>query len=99
MKYYFKLFNAITDAIELLKSAQQEAEETFVSEKQVFFWRIPDSERCGLVKAEDPESAFSMLFDMLGGFLIELKGLTDGECFYEAERTSSTAPKSSQLEA
>ena len=33
-KMYFELFNKITDAIELLKEAQRDAEEKFVSSEQ-----------------------------------------------------------------
>ncbi len=33
-KLYFELFNKITDAIELLKEAQKDAEEKFVSSVQ-----------------------------------------------------------------
>ncbi len=33
-KLYFELFNKITDAIELLKKAQKDAEENFISSEQ-----------------------------------------------------------------
>ncbi len=33
-KMYFELFNKITDAIELLKKAQKDAEENFIAHEQ-----------------------------------------------------------------
>lgn len=92
MSYNFKLFNAVTDAIELLKTAQQNAEESLLSEETVFFWCSASSGRCGLVQAEDVESALEILFGRVNSSAIELKCLSDGESFYEADYSACSQP-------
>lgn len=98
MEYNYTLFNAVTDAIKVLQAAQQAAEEVAITAPQVFFWKALGENRCGFVQAEDPDAAISILFDELGEVAVELRRLEDTERFYEADCTSSTAPKSSQLE-
>ena len=41
---YTTLFNAITDAIEILVTAQQEAEEIFISKEAVLPFEVPSHE-------------------------------------------------------
>ncbi len=43
-KMYYELFNKITDVIELLKKARQDAEERFISADDFLWYPLPEEE-------------------------------------------------------
>ena len=51
MEYNVKLFNAITDAVNLLNKAQQEAEEAYLSAPELFLFRSLESSIFGVIRA------------------------------------------------
>lgn len=66
MEYNVKLFNAITDAVNLLNKAQQEAEEVYLSAPQLFLFRSLESSIFGVIRAGSREEAVQTLANELG---------------------------------
>ena len=66
MEYNVKLFNAITDAVNLLNKAQQEAEEVYLSAPQLFLFRSLESSIFGVIRAGSREEAVQILANELG---------------------------------
>ena len=66
MEYNVKLFNAISDAVELLEKAQQEAEEAYLSAPQLFLFRSLESSIFGIIRACTHEEAVQILAHELG---------------------------------
>ena len=66
LEYNVKLFNAISDAVELLEKAQQEAEEAYLSAPQLFLFRSLESSIFGVISAGTHEEAVQLLSHELG---------------------------------
>ncbi len=55
-KMYYTLFQGMTDAIERLKKAQQDAEWLYMDSNAADITVLPKNSRCDLVPGEDYES-------------------------------------------
>ena len=66
MEYNVKLFNAISDAVELLERAQREAEEAYLSAPQLFLFHSLESSIFGVIRAGSREEAVQILAHELG---------------------------------
>lgn len=66
MEYNVKLFNAITDAVDLLNKAQQEAEESYLSAPELFLFRSLESSIFGVIRTGNREEAVQILAHELG---------------------------------
>ena len=81
---YLILFNAISDAIEALQKAQEQAEDAYLFGAETFLFRVIGSSGIGLVRAQSSEDACQIICERCGkGF--EMVPVPDDFTYFQAK--------------